>query len=357
MVRFSDIIKTKGKKGETGKPPEPAKQGKGFRLSDSWFFKSRNLDTLSPKKVLRRASSFEAESFYHSFVDRARETGQWVKNDMQISPSPILSDLHAVVEKDLIDSLYKYVMSVKNEAEDIFTHTVDVTFTSLKIGKGMNYDIKMMLKLGLAAFLENVGMYKIPEDILSVKGKLSESDLTLIRKHPETSYDLLMTLGDRYTWLAEAALSTHERADGSGYPSGLKEAEIPELSAVIGLADIYCAMIRNRPYRDKFMQTDAVNSIIQADRWKFPSKVLKIFLNQISLFPVNSWVKLNNGQIGRVLFTDRRHPLSPVIEILYNDKQEKLDERKEISLTDDPLLYIEGWIDPDELVQEGGPID
>ena len=92
---------------------------------------------------------------------------------MQISPSPILSDLHAVVERDLIDSLYKYVMSVKNEAEDIFTHTVDVTFTSLKIGKGMNYDIKMMLKLGLAAFLlENVGMYKIPEDILSSQRKI-----------------------------------------------------------------------------------------------------------------------------------------------------------------------------------------
>lgn len=356
MVRFSDIIKTKDNNSETETQLEFEKQEKGFRLSDSWFFQSRNEETSASKKVLRKIGTAEAEGYYQAFVDRARETGQWIKNDMQISPSLILSDLHAIIERDLIDSLYEYAMSVKNEEDDIFTHTVDVTFTSLKIGKGMNYDMKMLLRLGLAAFLQNVGMYKIPENILSAKGKLSQSDIELIRKHPQTSYDLLLNLGDRYTWLAETALSIHERADGSGYPSGLKEAEIPELSAVIGLTDIYCAMIRNRPYRDKFIQTDAIKSIIQTDRWKFPSKVLKIFLNQISLFPVNSYVKLSNGSIGRVRYTSVRHPLSPVVEIVYKGEQQKQDDRKEISLTDDPLLYIESYIDPDELAHQGDPI-
>ncbi len=357
MVRFSDIIKTKGKKSGTGKLSEPVKQEKGFRLSDSWFFKSRSLDGLSPKKIPRRASAFEADNYYRAFIDRAQETGQWIKNDMQISPSPILSDLHEVVERDLIDSLYEYAMSVKKDEEDIFTHTVDVMFTSLKIGKGMNYDIKMLMRLGLAAFLENVGMYKIPEKILSVKGKLSKNEIMLIRKHPETSYDLLLNLGDRYSWLAKTALSTHERADGSGYPSGLKKDEFPELASIIGLADIYCAMIRKRPYRKKFIQTDAIKCILQADREKFPSKILRIFLDQISLFPVNSYVKLNNGSVGRVLTTNRRHPLSPAVEILYDGEGKKLKDRQEVSLTDDPLLYIEGCINPDQLAHEGGPID
>lgn len=357
MVRFSELIKRDEKKTEEIKKPEAARKEEGFRLSDSGIIKTRDPDASPSLIVSRRTGLVEAGSSYRGFIDRAKETGQWVKNDMQISPSPLLTDLLEVVEKGQIDSLYEYAMSAKRVEDDMFTHAVDVTITSLMIGKGMNYDMKMMLKLGLAAFLENVGMYKIPKSTLSIKGRLSHNDIKLIRKHPKTSYEILMNLGDRYAWLAETALRIHERADGSGYPSGLKEAEIPELSSVIGLADIYCAMIRNRPYRDKFIQADAIKSIIQADRKKFPSKVLKNFLNQISLFPINSYVKLNNGAIGKVLFTNIRHPLSPVIEIVNKGKHEKPDNRKEISLANDPLLYIEGCIDSDDLEQEGGPVD
>ena len=349
MVRFSDIIKSRVKKNNEKKQPETIRQEDGFRLSDSHAFKSRNSST-TKKGPNRRASSFETSSFYNAFFDRAKEISQWVKNDMQISPSVILADLHTVIERDLIDSLYEYAISAKNDNEYMSIHTVDVTFTSLKVGKEINFDIKMMLRLGLAAFLENVGMYKIPESILSNTGKLSDEDISLIRKHPETSRDILFNLGERYKWLAETALGTHERSDGSGYPSGLKNDEISELSSIIGLVDTYCAMIRNRPYRNKFIQTDAIKSIAETDKGKFPSRILRIFLNQVSLFPINSYVKLNNGSIGRVLSTERRHPLSPNVEILYGREGNKLNDKQEIALADNPLLYIDCGIDPDDLV-------
>ncbi|MGD9162826.1 MAG: hypothetical protein PVG39_30750, partial [Desulfobacteraceae bacterium] len=97
MVRFSDIIRTKGKKKEEKKPPEAIRQEEGFRLSDSQFFKARDMDAPPPKKApARKASTFEISSYYMAFIDKAQETSQWVKNDMQISPSPVLSDLHAV---------------------------------------------------------------------------------------------------------------------------------------------------------------------------------------------------------------------------------------------------------------------
>ena len=350
MVRFYEIIRAKGKKSGEKTPPETIRQEERVRLSDSWFFKSRNLDTSSARKVLSGKTSIpEIASYYRSFVKRAHETSEWIKNDVPINPIPVLTDLHAVIERDLINNLYEYAMSVENDHEDILTHTVDVTFTSLKIGKGMNYDIKMMLRLGLAAFLENIGMYKIPETKLSFDGELSKNEIALIRKHPETGHELLQGLGNRYAWLAETALSIHERGDGSGYPSGLKEGEIPELSSIIGLADSYCAMIKNRPYRKKIIRTDAIKSIAKTGREKFPSKIVKIFLDQISLFPVNSYVRLNNGSIGRVLSTNRRHPLSPVIEIQYDGEGKKLRDKPHVFLTDDPLLYIESSIDPDDL--------
>ena len=350
MVRFSDIIRGKDKKDEEKKQPEAPRREGGFRLSDSRLYNARNVDTSVKKEGLsRRAGIIETGNYYSAFIERAREIGRIVKSDMNISPASILADMHAIIEKDIIDSLYEYAISVKNESWDISTHTVNVMFTSLKLGKGMKYDIKMLMRLGLAAFLENVGMYKMPEDILEAKGKLSEDEKNLIKKHSETSYKILSNLGERYEWLAETALSIHERSDGSGYPFGLRGNDIPELSSIIGLIDIYIAMINNRPYRDKFIQTDAIKYIVEAGKGKFPSRIIKIFLDQISLFPVNSCVRLNNGSICRVISTDRRHPLSPVVEILYDGEGRELDDRQQINLLDNPLLYINHSINPDDL--------
>ena len=350
MVRFSDIIKVGDKKEPKDSPPEKKGQEDKFRLSDSQVFKVNKKTKPDPvAPPIRVEAGTEVATYYNKFIERARDIKERVKNDQGISPSPILSDLHYIINKDLIDQLYDYAMSAPEDHEDILIHTIDLTFTSLKVGKGMNYDIKMLLRLGLAAFLKNVGMYKIPEDILKTKGRLGEEDIKLIRRHPIFSHEILGRLGERYKWLANVALQVHERADGSGYPSGLKGDEILETASIIGLVDTYVAMIKNRPYRDKFIQTDAIKSILEDSKKLFPPGIVKIFLNQISLFPVNSYIKLNNGAIGRVTSTEKDQPLRPTIEILYDGSGNKLITPQIIRLSDNPLLYITGSAGADDL--------
>ena len=112
------------------------------------------------------------------------------------------------------------------------------------------------------------------------------------------------------------------------------------MAAIIGLADTYAAMIKTRPYREKYIQTDAVKYIIKEAKGLFPPRILKVFLNQISLFPVNTLVRLNNKSIGRVLSTDRNQPLRPTIELLFDAKGNKLRQGEIIGLSGNPLLYI-----------------
>lgn len=352
MVRFSDIIDLKGRKSPDApqKRVPTVKREDSFRLSDARIFSPRDREqVIKDADIPKKKSPVEVSTYYEIFIERAQEIKQKVQGDKGISPSPILSDLHSIIDKNLIDNLYGYAMSAKDDHEELLIHTVDVTFTCLKIGRGLNYDMKNLLRLGLAAFLENVGMYKIPDNILAIERRLTEGEVNLIRKHPETSYEILITLGERYRWLAEAALHIHERADGSGYPSGMKGDEIPELSSIIGLVDTYVAMIKNRPYREKFIQTDAIKSIVEAGRGKFLPGILKIFLNQISLFPVNSYVKLNNGVIGRVVSTNKDQPLRPTIEPLYDGSDKQVKNKNLIHLADNPLLYIDGSVGSDTL--------
>lgn len=306
-------------------------------------------ETVEKESPFIAHARFEVVTYYEKFLERAMEIQEKVKRDQGISPSPILSDLHYVIDKDLIDELYEYAMSAPDDYEKMAVHSVDVTFVCMRIGKGMGYDTKSLLQLGLAAFLENVGMYKIPERILMKKGKLDPAEVERIRRHPEDSAAIRSQMGRRYEWLPETALQVHERADGSGYPRGLRGEEINEMAAIIGLTDIYVAMIKKRPYRDKYVQTDAVKFIIKQAKGLFSAKILKVFLNQISLFPVNTLVRLNNKSMGRVLSTDQHQPMRPTIELLYDSAGNKLGKRPIIKLSDNPLLYILESIAEDSL--------
>jgi HD-GYP domain-containing protein (c-di-GMP phosphodiesterase class II) len=350
MVRFSDIIRLRDKKDADKKQPAPTKHEEGFRLSDSPLFTPVNIPSPVIKEdPQKRRVSVEVGVFYNIFIERVQETGDIIKGNMPISPSTLLSDLHGLLEKGLVEDLYEYALARDKESCDLTTHTVDVTFTALKIGKALNYDMKMMMRLGLAAMLENAGMYMIPESILSSTEKLSDADIAIIKKHPETGHNILFTLGERYNWLAETARCVHERADGSGYPRGLKGDSIPELASILGIADTFCAMISKRPYRAKFLLPEAVSLIAETGKGLFHMKPLKAFLDQVSLFPVNSCVKLNNGSIGRVISTNRFHPLSPVLEIIMDKDGRKTEEVFQIDLVLNPLLHIEKCIEPETM--------
>ncbi|MBN1102114.1 MAG: HD domain-containing protein [Deltaproteobacteria bacterium] len=344
MVRFSDIIGIRGKSLDKEGTSEGPAQDDKLWLSDSQMLKVRTEKGL-PDVGVEERPNIETVAYYEKFLERAMEIRERVKKDQGISPSPILSDLHYLIEKDLLDAMYDYAVSAPDDYEEMMVHTVDVTFASLKIGKGLDYDTRRLLQLGLAAFLENVGMYKIPENILNKKGRLEDFELAVIKNHPEVSAQILSRMGKKYQWLADVALQVHERADGSGYPRGLKGQDISELAAVIGLIDTYIAMIKKRPYREKFVQADAIKFIIGETRGLFPSRILKVFLGQISLFPVGSLVKLNNKSVGRVLSTDKNQPLRPTLELLYDSLGNRVERGDVVRLAENPLLYIVGSVD------------
>ncbi|HUT84687.1 MAG TPA: HD domain-containing phosphohydrolase [Thermodesulfobacteriota bacterium] len=293
----------------------------------------------------------KVKTYYNQLLEKAKDVGDQVKEDKIISPAPVLSMLQGIIDDDLIEKLYEYAVYIHAE-KGLPSHAVSVTLASLKMGKGMGYETERLLQLGLAAFFGNVGRYKIPEHILKKEGELSAEEINEIRKYPERSAKILSRMGATFEWLAEVALQVQERSDGSGYPRGLRGEEIPEFASIIGLIDTYIAMIMNRPYRKKHTQTEAVKSIIESGKKKFRPKVLKGFLDQISLYPFSTYVRLNNKAIGMVRSTDRNQLLRPTIELLYDGLGQELEKKKIIDLSNYPLLHIVDTIDEEELDQK-----
>ena len=178
-------------------------------------------------------------------------------------------------------------------------------------------------------------------------------EMGILRQRPVYSHEILTGFGDDWRFLAETALQVYERIDGSGYPHGLKRDEINEYARIIGLVDVYEAMIHSRPQRERFLHFSAIKEIIKTGKDKFARRYLKALVNIFSIFPLYSYIKLNSGAIGKVIGTHPDQPLRPMLKIIYDSRRHRLPAERIVDLPEHPLLNVVGSVEADELEDAG----
>ncbi|WP_287153076.1 HD domain-containing phosphohydrolase [Candidatus Solincola tengchongensis] len=134
--------------------------------------------------------------------------------------------------------------------------------------------------IGYSAQMHDVGKIHVHPDILRKKGPLTAEEWEEIRKHCEAGAHILGN-HPRLAVAAEIALSHHEKWDGSGYPRGLREEEIPLTGRIVALADVYDALRSRRSYKPGLSHQKAVEIILQGDGRSMPDhfdpRVLDVF--------------------------------------------------------------------------------
>jgi putative two-component system response regulator len=141
-------------------------------------------------------------------------------------------------------------LSATLEKRDPYTagHHCRVSELACAIGKEWGLPLESIEVLRLAAFVHDIGKVGIPTEILSKPGKLSETEMSLVRIHCQIGFDILKNV--KFPWpIAEIVFQHHERINGSGYPLGLKGPQILLEAKILGVADVVEAMSSHRPYR------------------------------------------------------------------------------------------------------------
>lgn len=176
--------------------------------------------------------------------------------------------------KHTLKSMLKNIMNNKLLLGDLFsitdydfstyTHSVNVGIfaTSLAIQFykcGKPSDLEYLERLSYGYFLHDIGKSRVPLEILRKRGKLSEEEWVIMRKHPEWGYNILMETGHLTDEAAYISMQHHERPDGTGYPSGTKE--IHPCARICTIADIFDALTSVRPYKTAMRPFDALKLI------------------------------------------------------------------------------------------------
>lgn len=139
------------------------------------------------------------------------------------------------------------------DARDHYTavHSMEVAELAVLIGQEMGLGQREIEQVDVAARVHDIGKIAIPDSILLKPGKLDEDEWVKMREHPVVSAELIAGI-EIYSSVSRAVRHEHERWNGTGYPDGLKGEEIPLLSRIISAADIYNALMTDRPYRKAF---------------------------------------------------------------------------------------------------------
>src|SRR3972149_2353990 len=182
-----------------------------------------------------------------------------------------------------IESLYRKAIYRKEFKYDSNVHGINVAIFAIKIGEGLGYKRDQLFELGIAALIHDIGMCKIPDEVVNKEGVLTNEQYALIKKHPQFGYDIIFNaLGEKYKWLAEVVSQEQEREGGQGYPRGLLGNEIHEYSKVIGMVDVYEALSHPRPQRKRFLPYEATKVMVTSPTTWFPQKLIKALLTKLS---------------------------------------------------------------------------
>jgi putative nucleotidyltransferase with HDIG domain len=185
--------------------------------------------------------------------------------------------LYENIYENLFATLYGFV-SVLN-ARDSYTqqHSNRVTDISTIIGRELGCSIEELDMLNVAGRLHDIGKIGIRDEILLKPGKLTKEEFEKIKEHPSIGANIIKNLG---FWNREIDIIKchHERFDGSGYPVGLKGKEIPLLSRILSMADVYDALASDRPYRNKMDEKSILEYLQEGAGTQFDPEIVGIFL-------------------------------------------------------------------------------
>jgi HD-GYP domain-containing protein (c-di-GMP phosphodiesterase class II) len=125
--------------------------------------------------------------------------------------------------------------------------------------------------------MHDIGKMAIPDDILLKEGPLSEAEWEVMRLHPENAYRILSEI-EYLRPALDIPYCHHEHWDGSGYPRGLKGEEIPLAARIFAVADVWDALLYDRPYHKAMSESDVMAYIGKESEKHFDPALVKIFI-------------------------------------------------------------------------------
>ncbi len=310
------------------------------------------LANVAPEKLLKLNQDklvTKLYKIYNEIIPNIKELFNKINQKEKVDTNEISAYINAV--KSLIQKVpslcMSFILDTDIEENDLARSSINTTILSIILSQKLGLPEAKIDEIAISALLHDIGMLKVPENIVNKTGSLTDVEKQAISTH--TSYGYKTALKD-LLYTKEIALNImqhHERWDGTGVPNGLAGEEITIGARIISVADAFVAMITPKPYRDLMLGYQAMKNLLADNARRFDPTIIRIMIKNIGIYPIGSIVLMNNASLARVVKSSPNAPMRPFIKILIDETGEVLGEKGEVlDLKENKNLFIVRAIDP-----------
>ena len=294
-------------------------------------------EIISYSQKIRRSKSFHMFKIdYGKKVTLLQKSmNDLLKKNVPVDTSSLLDQVSSLYKNNLTTlSIFDMLHNMREIDDSTYAHCLNVALISRMLGEWVGLSEDDLETLTLAGLLHDIGKCMVPPEILGKPAHLSSEEYEEVKKHARYGAEILETqpLDKR---VIRATLMHHERCDGTGYPMGLKDADIDDFAKIIAIADVYDAMTANRCYRKGLCPFEVIATFERDGLTKYDSRYILTFLNRIVDTYICNSVLLNDGTCGKIVLMNQKYLSRPVIHTMTNEY---------IDLMKHPELHIQAII-------------
>jgi putative nucleotidyltransferase with HDIG domain len=194
--------------------------------------------------------------------------------------TPVVKQISGVMRREPLILLN--LTRLKSKDETTFVHSIAVSALMVQFARYLKLDEKIVQVLGVGGLLHDVGKMKIPDDVLTKEGQLTDGEFQLIRNHPELGYAILSLQSDMPEIALDVCLNHHERLDGKGYPNGKAADQLSLYARICSICDVYEAITSVRPYKQPWKHADAIAWMLDR-QGHFDRTLLREFVSSLEM--------------------------------------------------------------------------
>ena len=195
-----------------------------------------------------------------------------------------------------------------------YMHSIGVSVLSYFMGVWCNMDQYKTDLLGACGLVHDIGKCKIAPELLNKSEAINSTERTVLQRHTVIGHQFMAKLHVPKE-VEVVVMEHHERGDGSGYPMGFELPQISDYARIVGIVDVYEAMVSERPYRGGFCPFEVVRFMEGEGEHKFDSTYLSIFLSKLLEAYIHAKVLLSDGSEGEIMVINKSYLSRPIVKI------------------------------------------
>lgn len=267
-------------------------------------------DNIEEPKAVGHKDFVLEESIRERVVDSVKYIYSGVSNSEVAYESSRIADTICEVIGDA-DGGFN-IENLRQYDEYTYRHSVDVALMGAFLAKALELPEQVVKEVALAGVLHDIGKTKISLEILNKQGRLTDEEYEVMKAHSLYGFEMLKEEKNISDAVKYGVLTHHEKYFGDGYVLGLSRKQIPAYGRLIALADVYDALVTDRPYHTGMPAYKAIE-IMREDVGHYDTFLLQGFMSFLVLYPVGTCLVLSNGIVCVVVGQEEGYPYHPYL--------------------------------------------